>query len=71
MTNAGDRVLCRETTVKHKETGVAVTVSNRDIPSDQRQPSHMEQRGKSIKLLSEKLGAEVLPSECLFEFVIV
>lgn len=71
MTEAGDRTLCRETTVKHIETGVTVTVTNSGIPIDSHQPHHLEQRDRALVLMSGKLGIDVSRNECTFDYKVV
>lgn len=71
MTEAGDRTLCRETTVKHIETGVTVIVTNAGIPTDHPQPNHLQQRDRALVLMSGKLGVDVSRNECTFDSKVV
>jgi hypothetical protein len=71
MTEAGDRVMYRETKIRHIETGFVIIVSNSGIPVDEKQPSHLEQRNQALNLMSSKLGTNVSRSECEFDFIIV
>lgn len=71
MTSAGDRTMCRETTVKHIETDMTITVTNAGIPTDNHQPHHLEQRDRALVLMSGRLGVDVLRNECTFDFKVV
>lgn len=71
MTEAGNRIMYRETKAKHIETGFVITISNSGIPINEKQPSHLEQRNQALSLMSNKLGANVSRSECEFDFNVV
>lgn len=71
MTKAGSRTLCRETTVRHKESDEVVTVTNAGIPAEQYQPKHSEQRDRALIILSGELGRNVMKCECLFDFRVI
>lgn len=68
MTRAGNRTLCRETMVRHIESGEVVVVTNAGVPAEQCQPKHSEQRDRALIILSGRLGRNVMKYECLFYF---
>ena len=70
MTEAGERLLVRETVVTHKATGVTVRVDNRGAPVQFHAPSHKAQRDQALKIMEVKLGHPVDRDECNYEFLI-
>lgn len=70
MTEAGERLLVRETVVVHTATGLTVRVNNRDVPVHFHAPSHKAQRDEALQIMGIKLGRPVGHEECTYEFLI-
>ena len=70
MTEAGDRIMNRRTIVRHKETGLEITVDNSDIPVHLEPRSHIQQRELALQLMARNLGTAVDIGDCTFEFIV-
>lgn len=75
MTKAGDRILCRKTTVTYIPTGDVITITNADIPADKYQPRHSEQMDHALAIICElverPLARKEVEMDCVFDFSVV